>query len=151
MVPPAAFRDPSRHLRTQPGGWVHRSLKGRQRPPPQSRLPCDPSHQQLQYHNRWCNRLQQANRHERHLCRCGPESATDPLAQLPHVLHVRDEWALVSDAYGSTRAGFGLATAFAFLLCAGLVVNWLIDPAKQRVQNVDRQDYDASLPAVRAE
>ena len=59
--------------------------------------------------------------------------------------------ALVSDAYDSTRAGFVLATAFAFLLCAGLIVNWLFDPAKQRLQNADVEDYDASLPAVPAE
>jgi fucose permease len=58
--------------------------------------------------------------------------------------------ALVSDAYDSTRAGFALATVFAFLLCAGLIVNWLLNPAKQRLQNADRQDY-ARLPAVPAE
>jgi fucose permease len=59
--------------------------------------------------------------------------------------------ALVSDAYDSTRAGFVLATAFAFLLCAGLIVNWWLNPAKQRLQNADREDYSASLPAVPAE
>jgi fucose permease len=59
--------------------------------------------------------------------------------------------ALVSDAYDSTRAGFVLATGFAFLLCTGLIVNWLIDPAKQRLQNADREDYATILPAVPAE
>lgn len=58
--------------------------------------------------------------------------------------------ALVSDAYGSTRAGFVLATVFTGLLCAGLIVNWLLNPAKQRLQNADSEDY-ASLPAVPAE
>jgi len=57
----------------------------------------------------------------------------------------------VSDAYDSTRAGFVLATVFAFLLFAGLAVNWLLDPARHRLQNADRQDYAAGLPAVPAE
>jgi fucose permease len=57
----------------------------------------------------------------------------------------------VSDAYGSPRAGFVLATVFAFLLFAGLVVNWLFDPAKQRLDSADRDDYDVRLPAVPAE
>ena len=57
----------------------------------------------------------------------------------------------VSDAYGSPRAGFVLATAFAFLLFAGLVANWLLDPARARLEHADRDDYDSPLPAVRAE
>jgi len=57
----------------------------------------------------------------------------------------------ISDAYDSTRAGFVLATVFAFLLFAGLVVNWLFDPARLRLQNADRDDYDKDLPAVPAE
>ena len=40
--------------------------------------------------------------------------------------------AAVSDAYGSTRAGFVLATGFALLLFAGLLGNWLLDPAQRR-------------------
>lgn len=47
----------------------------------------------------------------------------------------------VSDAYGSTRAGFVLATAFALLLFAGLVGNWLLNPAGRRLQSSDRADY----------
>lgn len=57
----------------------------------------------------------------------------------------------VSDVYGSPRAGFVLATLFAFLLLAGLLVNWLLDPAKQRLGSADREDYDAQLPNVPAE
>lgn len=57
----------------------------------------------------------------------------------------------VSDAWGDTRAGFVLATAFAFLLFAGLVVNWIFDPARQRLQHADVEDYDTKLPAVPAE
>ena len=47
----------------------------------------------------------------------------------------------VSDAYGTTRAGFVLATAFACLLFAGLVANWRLDPAKRRLLESDRQEY----------
>jgi len=42
--------------------------------------------------------------------------------------------AAVSDAYASTRAGFILATGFAFLLCAGLVLNWWAQPARRRLE-----------------
>ena len=37
--------------------------------------------------------------------------------------------AAVSDAYGSSKAGFVLATGLAFLLFAGLAGNWLLEPA----------------------
>lgn len=57
----------------------------------------------------------------------------------------------VSDAYGSTQAGFVLATAFAFLLFAGLLVNWLFDPAGRRLEHADVADYDAPPSAVPAE
>jgi fucose permease len=49
--------------------------------------------------------------------------------------------AAVSDAYGSTRAGFVLATVFAALLFAGLFANWLLNPAALRLQSSDRLDY----------
>jgi fucose permease len=55
---------------------------------------------------------------------------------------------VVSDAYGETRAGFVLAAGFAFLLFAGLVVNWLLDPAAGRLRHADRDDYDAGPAAV---
>ncbi len=45
--------------------------------------------------------------------------------------------AAVSDVYGSTRAGFVLATVFAFLLFAGLLANWLLDPAGPRLERSD--------------
>jgi len=47
----------------------------------------------------------------------------------------------VSDAYGTTEAGFVLATVFAFLMFAGLLVNWLLDPSRRRLQASDRHDY----------
>ena len=45
--------------------------------------------------------------------------------------------AAASDAAGSPRAGFVLATLFAFLLFAGLVYNWLANPARRRLQAAD--------------
>ena len=48
------------------------------------------------------------------------------------------------DAYGSTRAGFTLATGFAALLFAGLFCNWLLNPASKRLQSSDRLEYDES-------
>lgn len=49
--------------------------------------------------------------------------------------------AAVSDAFGSTDAGFALATVFAFLLMAGLLLNWTFDPAQRRLQDCDREEY----------
>jgi fucose permease len=54
----------------------------------------------------------------------------------------------VSDAQGSTRAGFVLATGFACLLFAGLLVNWLFDPLRRRLQTSDRDEYGAPRPAA---
>jgi fucose permease len=49
--------------------------------------------------------------------------------------------AAVSDAYQSTRAGFVLATGFAALLFAGLLVNLIFNPARRRLQSSDRAEY----------
>jgi len=40
----------------------------------------------------------------------------------------------ISDAYNDPRSGFVLATGFALLLGAGLLVNWWADPASRRLQ-----------------
>jgi fucose permease len=50
----------------------------------------------------------------------------------------------VSDAYGDVRFGFMLATVFAFLLCAGLLYNWIVDPAHKRFATVGASDYGTS-------
>jgi DHA1 family quinolone resistance protein-like MFS transporter len=49
--------------------------------------------------------------------------------------------AAVSDAYGDVRYGFVLAGGFASLLMLGLVFNWLANPAKRRLQQLDRAEY----------
>jgi fucose permease len=56
----------------------------------------------------------------------------------------------ISDAYGTARAGFVLATAFAGLLLVGLLANWLLDPMQKRLQASDRDDYGARQPAAGA-
>lgn len=43
----------------------------------------------------------------------------------------------VSDAWQTPRAGFVLATGFALLMLVGLVVNWLRDPSRARLQGSD--------------
>ena len=40
----------------------------------------------------------------------------------------------VSDRYGDVRYGFELACAFAALLCAALLLNWMIDPTRRRLE-----------------
>jgi fucose permease len=54
--------------------------------------------------------------------------------------------AAVSDAYGSTRAGFVLATVFAVLLFAGLAGNWMLDPARRRLERSDSAEYEVAQP-----
>jgi len=49
--------------------------------------------------------------------------------------------AAVSDALGDLKFGFALATGFALLLFAGLLLNRLIDPAGARLANRNASDY----------
>jgi fucose permease len=53
----------------------------------------------------------------------------------------------ISDAYGTTEAGFVLATVLAFLLLAGLLGNWLLDPFGRRLRASDHDDYGRVQPA----
>jgi hypothetical protein len=57
--------------------------------------------------------------------------------------------AAVSDAYGSTRAGFVLATGFALCLFAGLLLNLVFNPARRRLQSSDHAEY-GNRPAITA-
>lgn len=50
----------------------------------------------------------------------------------------------VSDMFGHARYGFVLATIFAALLFAGLLLNWIYDPARQRLAALDASEYDAA-------
>ncbi|NLV29697.1 MAG: MFS transporter [Acidobacteria bacterium] len=49
----------------------------------------------------------------------------------------------LSDLFGHARYGFVLATVFAALLFAGLLLNWIYDPARQRLAALDASEYDA--------
>jgi fucose permease len=53
----------------------------------------------------------------------------------------------VSDAFGHARYGFILATVFAALLFAGLLLNWIYNPAQERLLELDSSEYSGQ-PAV---
>jgi fucose permease len=50
----------------------------------------------------------------------------------------------VSDFFGHARYGFMLATGFAGLLFAGLLLNWIYDPARRRLSDLERTEYNLS-------
>ncbi|MCL4813724.1 MAG: MFS transporter [Vicinamibacteraceae bacterium] len=47
----------------------------------------------------------------------------------------------VSDAFGHVRYGFFLAAFFAGVLFVGLLLNWMYDPARERLALVDSTEY----------
>jgi fucose permease len=47
----------------------------------------------------------------------------------------------VSDAMGQIKYGFWVATGFAGLLFAGLLLNWLTDPTRAVLERLDVADY----------
>lgn len=49
----------------------------------------------------------------------------------------------VSDLFGHARYGFVLAAVFALVLFALLLLNWIYDPARQRLAALDASEYDA--------
>ena len=56
----------------------------------------------------------------------------------------------VSDAFGHAKYGFVLATAFAALLFAGLLLNWMYNPARERLAELDSSEYQAPDRANRS-
>jgi MFS transporter, DHA1 family, quinolone resistance protein len=50
----------------------------------------------------------------------------------------------VGDAFGHLKYGFVLATIFAALLFAGLLLNWIYDPARERLVKLDSSEYSAA-------
>jgi FHS family L-fucose permease-like MFS transporter len=50
----------------------------------------------------------------------------------------------VSDALGHPKYGFVLATVFAALLFAGMLLNWIYNPAKDRLVKLDSSEYRAA-------
>jgi fucose permease len=55
--------------------------------------------------------------------------------------------AALADAYGDAKYGFALATVFAALLFAGLLYNWLRDPAARQLQLSGVAPADRTRPA----
>ena len=49
----------------------------------------------------------------------------------------------VSDAFGHPKYGFVLATVFAALLFVGLLLNWMYNPARERLVKLDSSEYQA--------
>jgi fucose permease len=47
----------------------------------------------------------------------------------------------ISDAMGNPKYGFILATGFAGLLFAGLLVNWICDPTRRLLKSLDETEY----------
>lgn len=52
--------------------------------------------------------------------------------------------AAISDAFGHPKYGFVLATLFAALLFAGLLLNWIYNPARERLVKLDSSEYRAA-------
>jgi fucose permease len=52
-------------------------------------------------------------------------------------------WAMgiISDLFGSPKYGFVLATGFAGLLFIGTLLNWMSNPAKKRLAELDSSEY----------
>jgi fucose permease len=48
----------------------------------------------------------------------------------------------ISDYFGDPKYGFILATLFAIMLFAGLLLNWIFNPAAGRLQKLDRTEYE---------
>ena len=54
----------------------------------------------------------------------------------------------VSDHFGQPKYGFVLATAFAGLLCAGSLLNWIFNPARELLGKLDQSEYEVSPSAT---
>jgi fucose permease len=50
----------------------------------------------------------------------------------------------VSDAFGHPKYGFILATVFAVLMFGGLLLNWIYNPARARLAQLESSEYRAA-------
>jgi len=50
----------------------------------------------------------------------------------------------ISDAFGSPKYGFILATCFSALLSAALLLNWIFDPTRQVLHDLDLTEYHST-------
>ena len=51
----------------------------------------------------------------------------------------------VSDSFGDPKYGFMLATGFAASLFISLLLNWIYNPARQLLEDLNRTEYQAVL------
>jgi len=51
--------------------------------------------------------------------------------------------AAVSDHFGAPKYGFILATGFAGVLFVSLLLNWILNPARQILNKLDLTEYQA--------
>ena len=51
----------------------------------------------------------------------------------------------VSDVFGHAKYGFVLATGFAALLFTGSLLNWIYNPAKERLAKLDSSEYQSQM------
>jgi hypothetical protein len=56
----------------------------------------------------------------------------------------------VSDALGQITYGFWLATVFAGLLFAGMLLNWFVNPTRAVLERLDRTEYRPAHPGENA-
>ncbi|MGA8313958.1 MAG: hypothetical protein WB755_28295 [Terriglobales bacterium] len=49
----------------------------------------------------------------------------------------------ISDAFGDPKDGFVLATSFAAVLFIGLLLNWILNPARSLLQKLDATEHQA--------
>jgi fucose permease len=56
--------------------------------------------------------------------------------------------AKVSDMFGHLKFGFVLASVFAALLFAGLLLNWIYNPAKERLAELESSEYSGQPAAA---
>jgi fucose permease len=54
----------------------------------------------------------------------------------------------VSDVFGHPKYGFVLATLFAVLLFTGLLLNWIYNPAGERLAKLDSSEYRAAATQI---
>ena len=54
----------------------------------------------------------------------------------------------MSDAFGQIAYGFWLATGFAILLFVGSLLNWVLNPTRNLLEQLDITEYQAPRKAL---
>jgi FHS family L-fucose permease-like MFS transporter len=56
----------------------------------------------------------------------------------------RSQWEPSATVFGHPKYGFVLATLFAVLLFAGLLLNWIYNPARDHLARLDSSEYQGA-------